>query len=56
MSLPINLASPILVGKDVKRFIEKMKNVKPVSKEEYLRAKELYEKIKLNERNSNVNI
>jgi hypothetical protein len=52
MSLPIQLASPILTGKDAKRFIEKMKNVKPISKEKYLRAKKVYEEIKKKNPNS----
>lgn len=45
MALPIK-ETPYLKGKDAKRFIKSMDNPKPVSKEEYERAKKVYEKCK----------
>jgi len=45
MALPIK-ETPILSGKDAKKFIRRMKNPGKVSKEEYKQAKELYYKMK----------
>jgi hypothetical protein len=41
MSLPIK-STPILTGKSSKLFQELIKNPKPVSQEDYNRAKKLY--------------
>lgn len=38
--------TPVLTGKDAKRFAEKMANLKPESKEEKEAAKKVYEKFK----------
>lgn len=43
MALPIK-ETPVLTGKDAEKFIERMNNPKPVSQEEYERAKNLYDK------------
>ncbi len=50
MSLPIK-STPILTGKDAKRFIQKMKEAEtsPITdkeREDYKRAHDLYEKLK----------
>lgn len=47
MALPIK-PTPILTGKDAKRFIKKMRENenKPVPREEYLRAQKTYEELK----------
>jgi hypothetical protein len=39
------METPILTGKDAERFMQKMKNVKPISKEEKERMMRLYESI-----------
>ena len=45
MARPIR-ETPILRGKDAKRFAERMANVKPISPEERAKAREIYEKFK----------
>lgn len=45
MSLPIR-DTPILTGKDAERFIKNIQNPKPVSREEYERAKKIYDELK----------
>ncbi len=42
MATPIK-ETPILTGEDARRFIQRMENVKPVSKEELDRMKKNYE-------------
>ena len=47
MALPIK-ETPILRGKEAKKFIERMNSAheRKISKEEYEKAKEIYEKMK----------
>lgn len=45
MALPIK-ETPILKGKDAERFLKNISNPKPVSKEEYERAKAIYNELK----------
>ena len=45
MARPIK-ETPVLTGKDAKRFAEKMANPRPVTKEEVEAAKNVYEKFK----------
>lgn len=45
MARPIK-ETPVLTGKDAKRFAEKMENLKPETKEEKEAAKKVYEKFK----------
>lgn len=45
MALPIK-DTPVLTGKDAERFLKNISNPKPVSKEEYERAKAIYNKLK----------
>ncbi|MDC2165309.1 hypothetical protein [Bacteroides thetaiotaomicron] len=45
MARPIK-ETPVITGKDTKRFAEKMVNLKPESKEEKEAAKKVYEKFK----------
>lgn len=45
MARPIK-ETPILMGKDARRFVEKMANLKPESKEEKEAAKKVYLKFK----------
>lgn len=45
MARPIK-ETPILTGKDAKRFAEKMVNPRPVTKEEVEAARKVYEKFK----------
>ncbi|EFR55859.1 hypothetical protein BFAG_04558 [Bacteroides fragilis 3_1_12] len=45
MARPIK-ETPVITGKDTKRFAEKMVNLKPESKEEKESAKKVYEKFK----------
>lgn len=45
MAQPIK-ETPVVTGKDAKRFAEKMANLKPESKEEKEAAKKVYEKFK----------
>lgn len=45
MARPIK-ETPVLTGKDAKRFAEKMANLKPESKKEKEAARKAYEKIK----------
>ena len=45
MARPIK-ETPVVTGKDAKRFSEKMANLKPESKEEKEAAKKVYEKFK----------
>lgn len=45
MARPIK-ETPVLTGKDAERFAEKMKNIKPETKEEKEAAKKVYEKFK----------
>ena len=45
MARPIK-ETPVVTGKDAKRFAEKMANLKPESKEEREAAKKVYEKFK----------
>lgn len=45
MAQPIK-ETPIITGKDAKRFTQKMANLKPESKEEKEAAKKVYEKFK----------
>lgn len=45
MARPIK-ETPILFGKDAKRFTEAMKNVKPASEEEKKRVKSAYDRLK----------
>ena len=49
MSIPIT-ETPILKGKDAKKFLERMKTarLRPVSKDDYDRAEKLYFKMKKN--------
>lgn len=47
MSLPIK-PTPTLTGEDARRFIKAIENPKPVSKEEYLRAKKVHDEMKKN--------
>jgi hypothetical protein len=47
MSLPIR-ETPILTGKDAKRFAENAKNPKPVPREDYERALRTYEEMQKN--------
>ena len=46
MARPIK-ETPVLKGKDAKRFAEKMANVKPITQEERVKAEKVYEKFKL---------
>lgn len=46
MARPIK-ETPVLTGKDAKRFAEKMANPSPVTKEEVEAAKKVYEKFKV---------
>jgi hypothetical protein len=39
---------PVITGKDARRLVKAMKNPKPVSKEEYERVRELYNKVNAN--------
>ena len=45
MARPIK-ETPVVTGKDAKRFAEKMANPRPVTKEEVEAAKKVYEKFK----------
>ena len=45
MARPIK-ETPVVTGKDAKRFAEKMANLKPESKEEREAVKKVYEKFK----------
>lgn len=45
MARPIK-ETPILYGKDAKRFLKAMENVKPASQEEKQRVRAAYEKMK----------
>ena len=45
MARPIK-ETPVLTGKDAKRFAEKMANLKPESKEEKEASKKVYDKFK----------
>lgn len=44
MSLPIK-ETPILKGKKAERFIKRMENLRSISKEEYEKAKKIYDEI-----------
>lgn len=39
------METPILTGKDAERFLQRMKEVKPASKEEKERMRQIYESI-----------
>jgi hypothetical protein len=41
-------ATPVLTGKDAIRFVEAMKNPAPIPREEYLRARAVYEAVEAN--------
>jgi hypothetical protein len=40
-------ATPVLKGRDARRFAESLRNPKPVGREEYLRAERIYRAVKV---------